>query len=624
MKFRVMMVMLLTLMMLCACDTNTDGNTERNDNQSNPLTVSEVVFDSVTYALSAKVNAADGTEIELTCNGKTQTVNAVKGSIAVVFDTPFYSRVKGGKNYDVTFRAKQGYSGSVVKSIGYWPQAKVMVMSKEVVTVYCGAAKDVIMPSFGINYEDNTYTYEMTFTVYDAEEAELPVDTSAWEMTDLLEYLSKPENDGHSVKIQYKAIPSCPNGAELYDKGYVTYICKNDVLVKSIYILPEYGAYKALLSSEDYMPNETEVGDSAGGDISYKWYISEDKVKNNGDVPDTSSMKWNVIPDADKHIYNIVKSDIGKLLKVEITQTYQGEVQDSIVSSEMYVTNSIIDTNLYYDGIVTVGEEFDASKVKGTATDVLGIVHDVSDFILVINDRTADYSRYFEAALSNNEIDLTLGYFWATVQSRMNKQDEVYLTKNVWTVTKSKVRFDTYNSAVEYSADAGLTYSGITLDEFDAQVGDDIYIRVAAIGSPKQNGYLAASDPVIFKVTEDVIGTKVELTGGGITVEIKELELTLSKSEQGNNIIIKASLQNFNYDAYQTDLENGYIWLINGVSAEEVTYASLVSDSVYLDKTKMAVGETYNISLMLSVYTMFEDLQIVYARESSQIDVTVE
>ena len=138
---------------------------ELKEAEEKTLTVSNLTFDSITYKLTADVAAKDRTKIILRCNQRECSAVVRDNKISVVFDSPFYSDIKGGASYDVAFSA-QNYVGTTY-TLAYWPQIKYLITSQEENTIYNGGAKGFEPPAFLLlNYDFSSVTTNMSFKIF--------------------------------------------------------------------------------------------------------------------------------------------------------------------------------------------------------------------------------------------------------------------------------------------------------------------------------------------------------------------------------------------------------------------------------------------------------------------------
>ena len=598
---------------------------ELKEAEEKTLTVSNLTFDSITYKLTADVAAKDRTKIILRCNQRECSAVVRDNKISVVFDSPFYSDIKGGASYDVAFSA-QNYVGTTY-TLAYWPQIKYLITSQEENTIYNGGAKGFEPPAFLLlNYDFSSVTTNMSFKIFEnygtQEKSEVNIDTSSWKLEDMKNFLTNVENDGKTVEVHYSIAPNCTNGADLKESGFVVYHCKKDVLVKSVIVSNDWGKYTAhLYSVEDAAMaenSEEREADTAGGVVRYQWQVSSDTV-NFTDIDGANAKSFALTKDT-------ASSLLGKRIRVKITQTFEGEEQESLVSNDYYVAHSPVQTSLYYDGIIFAGEKFDTSKVKGTITDECGNKYTEKDFNFIkINELDengyyiAQSSGNFQIQCINDNFYDSTTYVFALVQFPILQSEVPQLSEENTEITAEKVKFASINKDLEISFDGGANYSGIPEDEFEASEGDVLYLRKKAVGTANASGYIKESEAVAITVNVQNIGRKT--SGAGLIDGLENLKFSLTKKTSGTNTVITPTF------SYTDDLWSyDYQWLIDGTDA-------LAWDGVSVDSTTGSLvinnenfaGDTYQVYCKVRIYVeLLEDVVIDVTTRSAQVSLLVD
>ena len=465
-----------------------------------PLSVTEVSFDSLNYSLSAKVNTDDGREITAVCNGKTQTAKAGNGKISWDMSSSFYKGIKGGKDYNVSFSANGGYSGTVTASVTYWPKVEYTLASPNVVTIYNGSAKSYKSPAYTINYIVDSVNLSMQYKLYDEFDSEIDRNTSGWKLANMLDYLSDSDNAGCRVEVHFSVTPKCDGGDKLAAKGFVTYLCKADVPVHFVEIEQVYDVYKAFLYNED--------GNSAGGKITYTWQLS-----------DNGSNWSDILKDVTSDTYTPTESDFGKRLRVTIKQTY-GDQTITKTSDSISLMNVISEANLYYDGVVLVGTAIDFAKIKGTIVNVIGGEVSAADVSFDLTeglsgDGILSYSHNVYITVKKHGYEDYKTSIFVPVQFVMIENELPTLSENGREITIGNVAFEFAENTdisdyanIEFSSDKGATWGSIPNGEFPAISGDKLLVRRKKTGTPNTRGYIKESEPLVIIVTNQNIGLK--------------------------------------------------------------------------------------------------------------------
>ncbi|MBP5707068.1 MAG: hypothetical protein J6W76_07260, partial [Spirochaetales bacterium] len=286
---------------------------------TNTISINNAEFDSLTYNFKAELTSdiaiPNGIYITAICNNKTYSVGVSGGKVSFNLAESFLRGTKGGQNYSVTFSAR-GTKGDTVE-IGYWPIVSYEITTPEEVTIYNGAADKFESPEWTlINYEPNSVTMNMWFKLYtnygtDSSAEITSIDTSNWQLSDMKTFLTDLNNDGKTIEANFSITPNCTDGESLAADGYVVYHCKKDVLVKSAYIVNNYGDFEAHLYADE-TPSEESEAETAGGIVSYQWQNSED------------AQNYTDIPNATEKTFSLTKENadslIRKALRVKITQ----------------------------------------------------------------------------------------------------------------------------------------------------------------------------------------------------------------------------------------------------------------------------------------------------------------
>ena len=606
------------------------------------LTVSNLAFDSLTYELSADVTADDGTKLTLTCLNEELTAVAGGGKISLVLDTPFSTGAKGGKDYTVQFSA-DGYAGTSA-TISYWPFLRMNVLTADEITIYNGGAGDYEPPIVQlVNYDEENVTYKNWFKIFttesygtESQEEITGVDTSSWTLDTFREWLTASANDGKTIEAHYSVTPNCDGGENLKNEGYIVYHCKKDVLVKSVRVSNQWGRFEAHLYADEDQSDASEA-ETAGGIVSYQWQGSQDETV------------WTDIPDASKKTFSLTKENadalIDKLIRVKITQNFEGTEQPSLVSpASIRIYHKPVQTALYYDGLLPVGSRFDTTKIRGTITDECGNDYGVNDFSWILisefdeNDYyTAVHSENYWVQFLNDSFYDSVAEVFATVQAVFAEDELPLLSTDTASIPAGSVLFASVDKRLELSYDGGATYSDFPEETFFAKIGATLYLRKKAVGTPNQSGYIKESESRTITVKEENIGRKA--SGGGLINGLQSLSFSLKKSSTTEETVLPQSdvfstkktvvsttfTPAFSY--VDSAWEYEYEWLIDGVNA--LSYEGVSVDSAtnaLVVQHASFANDVYQVFCKVHVFVTIDaeqGLSIDVATLSSQSSLTV-
>jgi hypothetical protein len=599
--------MLLTLMMFIGCDTDTGSSSSSSNKPSagKTFTVSNIMFDSLTYDLTADVNLAEGTALTLTCSGKSVQTVVKGGKISLSFAS-LLKGIMGGKSYTVTFAAS-GYSNAT-GAIAYWPAVRFNEDLIERVSVYAGAGVSLSEPKLVSNYESDKVKIEVSVSVYDTAEydstddpAKLDVNTTGWTFADMKSFVTNAENAGKTAVYHFTITPNCDNGENLAASGYILYDCKNEVLIESVLINNQSGLYVAKLYAEDNTGDSSKA-ETAGGTVAYQWQSS----------PDASS--WTDIAGAAAKTFELTSSNVNdllnKYLRVQITQTYSGSKKTPIVSPSVKVLHTVVNAALIYNGILKAGEEFDFDKISGTLTDELGKEYNANagdwtfDKINSYN-YTAISSLEFTFACRKDGFNDGRAKAYAAVQASFTESELPSLVSDPYQLSDGKARFAGIDYRLEVSFDSGETYSDMTTDEFAAAAGQTLMLRKKAAGTPGENGYLKESDPLTLTVKEENVGKTTQGSGiiGGLELTSIIKSFTLRSLPTDLTIDILPVLDCAENEELTENTLYEYIWLIDGADpalysgakVDELTHALVITKSEF-------AGDVYHIECRVRIY----------------------
>ncbi|MBP5449616.1 MAG: hypothetical protein J6Y01_05800, partial [Spirochaetales bacterium] len=398
--------------------------------------------------------------------------------------------------------------------------------------------------------------------------------------------------------------------------GYVVYHCKKDVLVKSAYIVNNYGDFEAHLYADE-TPSEESEAETAGGIVSYQWQISED------------AQNYTDIPNATEKTFSLTKENadslIRKALRVKITQNYEGQEHESIYSEGYAVYHKMVKSELYYDGVLIVGEDFDTSKIKGTVTDELGNVYDergnwvTNGALYEKGYYTASVSKSFQVIMWKDLFyDTTLDVF-AIVQNDLSEDELPSLSTDTYSINVGKVRFNSINKNLEISLDGGIIYEDFPDDEFNASAGQVLYLRKKAVGTPNTNGYIKESRPLTITVETKNVGRRTE--GGSIIGGLEMLEFTLKKTSANGKITITPK---FSYTEEYWSYD--YTWQIDGADVSLYNGTAVNEANELVITTSEFGSDIYQIFCCVRIYVEELDPSYQYdlATVSAQITAVIE
>ena len=615
---------LLLSLVFSACSDFSSEVKEAEEQLKRVLNVSNVTFDSTTYKFNSDITAPDGKLVTLTVNGVSCQGFACNQKISLTLDTPFLKNLKGGKEYEIYFSAED-YIGTKT-SVSYWPKVSYKLLSLDEITIYNGGAKDFVEPDFILkNYDESQVTYKTWFKLYknygmDNQTEIEDVDVSNWKISDLKSYLADLENDGNSVEVHFSVTPDCEGGENLAANGFVLYHCKKDVLVKSVGVSNNNGKLAAHLYADEEVSDESEA-ETAGGIVAFQWQCSNDGTEEN----------FSDVPGAEGKFFSVTKENVseylGKTFRVKITQTFEGAEQDSIYSATYPFYHTIVNSELYYDGLLLTGETFDAAKVKGVITDELGQTYTEKDFTLQTISELEENENYYLGTVSknfylqclNNDFyDFSQSVF-VTVRNSFTEEELPDLSTDTASMEAGNIKFTEINKDLECSVNGRGTYTEIPEGEFEALSGDIIYIRKKAYGIPNTDGYIKESEALPVTVKDENIGKST--SGGSIINNLETLKLTLKKSTDGNSIVIKPV-----YTYTEDEWEYEYTWLIDGDDALTYTGVSKNENNELVIDTDSPEfsAETYQLFCLVKIYLpLDDDLKPPVATLSGQISLVM-
>ena len=615
---------LLLSLVFSACSDFSSEVKEAEEQLKRVLNVSNVTFDSTTYKFNSDITAPDGKLVTLTVNGVSCQGFACNQKISLTLDTPFLKNLKGGKEYEIYFSAED-YIGTKT-SVSYWPKVSYKLLSLDEITIYNGGAKDFVEPDFILkNYDESQVTYKTWFKLYknygmDNQTEIEDVDVSNWKISDLKSYLADLENDGNSVEVHFSVTPDCEGGENLAANGFVLYHCKKDVLVKSVGVSNNNGKLAAHLYADEEVSDESEA-ETAGGIVAFQWQCSNDGTEEN----------FSDVPGAEGKFFSVTKENVseylGKTFRVKITQTFEGAEQASIYSATYPFYHTIVNSELYYDGLLLTGETFDAEKVKGVITDELGQTYTEKDFTLQTISELEENENYYLGTVSknfylqclNNDFyDFSQSVF-VTVRNSFTEEELPDLSTDTASMEAGNIKFTEINKDLECSVNGRGTYTEIPEGEFEALSGDIIYIRKKAYGIPNTDGYIKESEALPVTVKDENIGKST--SGGSIINNLETLKLTLKKSTDGNSIVIKPV-----YTYTEDEWEYEYTWLIDGDDALTYTGVSKNENNELVIDTDSPEfsAETYQLFCLVKIYLpLDDDLKPPVATLSGQISLVM-
>jgi hypothetical protein len=85
-------------------------------------------------------------------------------------------------------------------------------------------------------------------------------------------------------------------------------------------------------------------------------------------------------------------------------------------------------------------------------------------------------------------------------------------------------------------------------------------------------------------------------------------------------------LENTSGIEYFGSLSYDYTWRVDGFIADNLNYAEVNNNVLYLDQSQMASGETYQVSAFVEIHykTTIPKNDIVLMKEQKQLSVTVQ
>ncbi|MBP5705881.1 MAG: hypothetical protein J6W76_01250 [Spirochaetales bacterium] len=587
----------IVLMSFFGCDTESGQSPQNNSSDDKPTIettgykIEDVVLDSVAYTLTVKTDAPDGTEFSVELNNMTVTAKVyqqkLEFNVAPCFD-PMHDL--GGIDYTVKFRSANADITPSEKAVGYWPMFRGEIQCDEVMMIWNGCTDKIQMPLWYVNYAENTFEVQGWVGIYDNEGHEIDEDScEEWTFDDVKEYLSKTENIDTSVCMFFKVTPVC-NGVlqtDIAAEFGVEYKCCKNVLVESALIERSYDQYKVACYDAS--------GDIAGGNIQYEWQIAD-----SADAPNNSWKKINeTMP-----THSVTQNEVGKYLRVILTQNYNDETQDVVITPPKLVKNFLKTTEvkLKYNNVLPVGNVPSTNDISISAVNIFGEKVDGMTLSLSDDDYTTNglpYSDYVNVTVSKDNYEDMSSDVFITVQNVVTDEDMPQLSQDVSNISLGKIKFGIVNSLIECSLDGGLVWEDMTSDEFIAVAGSTILVRKKSVGQPNVSGYLMESEPRSSTVTESDIGKKTSMSGINIDVKNVSLSLTTQTADNGD-ILVTANTENYNIMEEYIP-RNRYLWKIDEVPVDSLSYADASGDMLTLHKSGLITGETYQVSVTLIV-----------------------
>ena len=173
------------------------------------------------------------------------------------------------------------------------------------------------------------------------------------------------------------------------------------------------------------------------------------------------------------------------------------------------------------------------------------------------------------------------------------------------------------NHNLEISYNAGATYEAFPNDEFAAEVGQVLYIRKKAVGTPNANGYIKESEPQTVTVEAEHLGRKTN--GGGIIDELKQFDLTLTKTTSAAGVTI-TPVMNYTLSGIKTE----YTWLIDNVNALSYSGVSVSENGIYMNYSDFYKDESYQVNCQVRLWAEDADGNEIASRIiSAQVSVKV-
>ena len=591
------------------------------------LSVSNVLFNSVSRSLTADITAEDGAEVTLECNGKTEKAIVADKKIEVVLVEPFHDGIKGGSTYDVNI-SSEGYNGTQTE-IAYWPKEELRLSCTDEQNVFIGGAKNFIQPEFMLkNYDESKVTTKIWFKIfltkgYETKETRTEItstDTSTWNFSDMMDFLSDSNNIGKTIEVHFQITPNAPKDAEnLASSGYVVLNCKKDVLANCANIVNNYGKFEVRLFAEEPSTLTTDI-ETAGGIVDYQWQISDNTEY-------TDEPHFTDIPGANGKSFSLTKENeatvLGKTLRVKISQTFEGNTHE-IISETYPVLHCVKTAELYYDDILSKGQKFDTTKIKGTLTDELGNTYSASDFdwaeiseLSEKNEYTAGEAKDFLLNSSKNNFYDSVQSVFANVQFSLTEAELPQLSTETSSIEIGKVEFTTINKNLEISFNGGATYRDFPESEFASKTGEKLYIRKRANGTPGCAGYVRESKPLVITVAEENIGKKAK--GHSVIQELEAIGLTLKKTNKDGITTITPVLS-FTEDIYEYE----YTWLIDNNAALSWNGVTTNDNNELIIDTSKFGKDAYQIFCKVRVYIQGTQDHIDIISASAQTSLVVQ
>ncbi|WP_298533817.1 hypothetical protein [uncultured Treponema sp.] len=508
------------------------------------MKITELTFDVLELALTAKSNMPDGFVIKATCdsNGFAVDSQVSNGEIRWELEQAFPENVLAGKEYKVTLSA-DGYE-PIEESVRYFADVKYSINCDEQILVFTDAIDSFELPEIKVlNYAAEDVDVESGLR---ATGANLTLEQFKEEVKELLKNPPEEESDfnkGITLKFHYSITPkhididAMRNVLTVSEEINITF--KYQVLVASVGI-NRYDEYLTAycFANESAPDSDTET---AGGKVSYQWQSST-----------SSSGTWTDIEGASSKSYQIDSSSFGKYLRVKVVQEWLGQDGNYSVLEAVYseptakITNYVntTETRLVYDGIVMKGDKVDLSKLKGEIVDIYGKIYQPSDFEIsskyddVLNSSSKCVFTLSKKNFTNADVTV-----FVTVQHKITQDDLPGFDEMTDEISAGKIRFAVLDYDMEYARSYQSNWKQVTEDEVPAYDGLEIYFRYAAVGTPNTSGYVKESEALSMTVKEENVGTKT--SGSGIIESIENTRLELSKvTAPSGQVIIMPVIRN--------------------------------------------------------------------------------
>ena len=612
-------ILLIPLTSLLFVTVTSCANAAGGDSSSSPaersipkqnFAVYDLDFNSLTYTLTARTTAPNGTIIAASANNNASTSIVNDGKASWNMAKPFNSSVMGGKTYTITFSA-EGYN-DIKENVTYMPKPKYELTCDDVEVIFNGSGDKYQLPEINLkNYNNSDLTVNWWFEI-----AGEKCDTAAFKT-----YVDSDENtslDSLSASektawLHYELYPNVianfTQGNPLYDSGSIKYVCKKESLVN--YVRAEYkaGCYEA--KTYDRNPDEGNA-EEAGGLIVYQWQKS--------DTGSDNDSAWEIIEGEYGRFYKLKESDAGKYLRVQMQQVLEHELLDDeteyvgppVLTSKPTekIKNGIKSASLYYGNVTPVGFQFLPDKVTGKVTTIFGSTRDL-DYKFKIESIKGDYSsmlasRYCDIRITHDDFEPFETQVYVQVSHVLQNAELPSLSTQTDKISYGHVDFASINYDLEFSKDNKVTWTEMPSQEFTASVGDIFYIRKKATGTANTIGYIEESSPLSITVQANNIGKVV--TGDSMLDSLKYTSLKLSRATKNGTITITPILSHKQeyYYQYGIDYEIGDTplsdpsWQGKGIYKNE-------NNCLVIEKDNQLGKDTYQINCVVEVYVEGEN-----------------